>query len=190
MGRFTALSLALLASATIATSASAADNLNCVADGYTAEQQAAFARYTGDTAGGTVAPTPPETEAAITARVTACAAMHRWNDAAQLTATRYRRAQLLQERLRRSGVASEQSLTAMDRAIDASEPVQLRRTMEKLREFAAGRGPGPDNTDIAVIMPIFQASGLAMEGRSGEFIGAWLATRIAEQDLRAEFATQ
>jgi hypothetical protein len=190
MRRLSLLTPALAVAALFATPVSAAENLSCMAEGYTAEQNAAFASYLSAESNRVVIPTPPEVEAALGARVAACAATHSWSAAAQQSAVRYRRAALLQARLRRNSPASEQSLAAMDRAIDASDQASLRRTMERLRNYAAGQGPGPDGNDIAVIMPIYQASGLPMNGNAGEFIGAWLATRIAESDLRAEFASQ
>ncbi len=184
------LTTVLMASAllAIAAPAHAASNLECMDSGYDAQGTAAIDAFVAGLDFRAVRAPTAEFDAAIEARAQSCAASHGWNPAAQNVAMRYQRARTLVTALRRGSPVAPDALARIDAAIDATEPQQLRRTMQRMAAFSRGEGTPPDETDIATIMPIFTASGMQMNNDAGVFIGGWLASRISTQDLAAEFA--
>ena len=190
MNRLMTRALMLAAPMLIATPALAAENLACIASGYSAEQTTAMDTYAASVDFRALADMPVPIATIIEERARTCAATHSWSAQAQTSAISYYRGAVLQRGLRANSLVTPEKLTEIDVAIDASDQAQLRRTMQRLMLFARREGPGPDAADIGIIMPILAASGLAMSNETGTFIGAWIAARISAQDTSRDFLTQ
>lgn len=167
-----AVSLAF-ASTIIATPASAAEGVECIADLINDNRRAEmFAAYRADTR-------PPEAvQATLRSALQTCTDLHGWNEAVQEEARRYTVARIFLGELLRSSPFSSDQLAIVDTVIDATDAATVSGWLVD----------GIDEAEGTALAARMIDAGVPLTPENGEYIGEYLASRQALLQSRAAFA--
>ncbi len=173
MTRVARIGLVMSAALAVATPASAAEGVECIADLINDNRRAEmFAAYRADTR-------PPEpVQAALRSALQTCIDLHGWNEAVQEEARRYSVARIFLGELLRGSPFSSEHLIIVDTIIDATDAATV----------SAWLTDGIDEAEGTALATRLIDAGLPLTPENGEFIGEYLASRQTMLRSRAAFA--
>jgi hypothetical protein len=183
------VTLLVLAAACGAAPAAAAEHLDCMDSGYTADELAAVETYSAGfdmmTAGG---PPPPPVMAAVNRRATACAQEHQWSDTAAGEARAYRLVSVIRATLQRHSPIDAAAMARLNAAIDAADHDTMVSIFAAISAAARGQGPPLSAAQARQLDAVVSAAGVEDTDLNQRFIGAWMAARVLRRESALRFA--
>ena len=187
--------VALLCTALLPSAASAATNLDCMSQGYSAEAETEFnalaAGYTYST-GKDLPDLPLTLINAIVARTGECADLHGWPPEAIEDALLYELIDRLRVLLIAGTPLSPQQMIRADRAIASVDQTMLRSVIGKMIDdsFAGQDDPQVARADELFLRSLALRTGLSGEGPGAEFLGTYVVSVIGAQIYADRFGTR
>lgn len=164
----------------------AADHLECIESGNSAEQNAYFQNFVdrfhiSELSGG--GRPPAEMMEIIQGRADACASQHNWSREAAEHSVLFRLTKVLQTALRAHMPISEEQLARYDAIVAGADQARLRRI------FGVAVEPAPANdADDEFLGELIARSGMPMTEANAKFAGAWLASVLVSKHMTEQFA--
>lgn len=184
----------LTATAVFAQPVFAATGLECIEDGYTAEQQQVFDDYfvefTADSLSGGQDDGSGRLAEPISSRATECAAEHGWSPDAVYDAIIFRLSVLLAAALEVKTPLTPEQMAALEDAIADADQEKLRAVLGPGIEASLKGQDGPELTeeDKLFLGMIFVGAGLPEEQGYSEYAGALLGARLMAEMAAEKFA--
>ncbi|MDG2003473.1 MAG: hypothetical protein P8J20_09095 [Novosphingobium sp.] len=170
----------------------AANGLECILGGYTAEQQQVFADYySGFTAASLEQEDASDAHVnAIATRAVACAGLHSWPPDAITNAVYYRLSNMLAHALELKTPLTPEQMVSLNATLENADQTRLRATLGPGIEasMAGEEGPEMSDEDKTYLGLLVIQAGLPTDRPSSEFFGALLGARMMADIAAEKFA--
>lgn len=171
----------------------AADHLDCMAQGYDAEQEQVIASFIAalDAADQKSEPSGP-LMAALSAHAGACADRHGWSPAAILNAIFHQTGAMMEAGLRGNSPLSDADMARLEKAIAGADQQRLWPILERMMgPLMTGAEAGePSADDTLYLGLVIMSSGIPVDERNTKFAGALLAAQAIQRLAAQRFASE
>lgn len=177
---------------TMGAPADAAENLDCIDKGYTAEQQAVLDAYIGrfNMESWSKNGVPSEVLTVIVDRVRACASMHGWSAEAAQHALLFKLARIGVAGVETTGPLSPAQILQVRNAMTAEDKIKVRAIFGAMVK-AYGEGTlerSPRETPDMFIGKLILRSGIPTTTKNVRAAGGWLAASVLVEQYAEFFA--
>ena len=172
---------------------SAADNLACIEQGYSAGESASFERfYESLRVENLNSDMPPDILAAVTRQAGECADAHDWPPEAIEDAVLYRLATILRTALERRSPLTPAQMRRITEAVASADQERLGRIFGAIEEAAMNGEdePQPSDSDSVFIGRILLRSGVPMTESNAQYAGAVIGARMMGERAQQRFAAR
>jgi len=191
LGR-TILPVLIVGTAFSATASRAADNLDCVSTGYTAEIAAEIDSFQGIfNAGNGWGPELPQSVfGAVTGRAGQCAEQHGWSPEAIEDAVFFQMFSILRGGVARGTPLSSTQMQRVDQALAGPDQERLRAIVGRQVDSVLGGAEAPEPTEAEnmFIGRLILRAGVPVTEENGHYVGAYMASVVMPQVIAARFA--
>jgi len=173
--------------------AHAADHLDCMAQGYDAEQEKVIESFVGSFDTKSLKSEPSGAlMGALSARAGACADQHGWSPNAILNAVFHQTGAMMEAGLRRHSPLSDADMVRLLRAINRADQQRLWPILENMMgPFMSGEeAEEPSKDDNLYLGLVILSSGIPDNDTSTKFAGALLAAQAIQRLAAKRFASE